>query len=112
MSRTLTPQSSLENLRREAKRWLRALRANDPRARTRLRRAVPFPPAEPTLRDVQFALAREYGSVGWRELVARVESGAPNERNERAEALSALLEAAAKGDAARLTELLDDYPDL
>jgi ankyrin repeat protein len=112
MSRTLTPQSSLENLRREAKRWLRALRANDPGARTRLRRAVPFPPTEPTLRDVQFALAREYGSIGWRELVARVESGAPNERDERAEALRALLEAAAKGDAARITALLDDYPDL
>jgi hypothetical protein len=26
MSRTLTPDSSLENLRKEAKRWLKALR--------------------------------------------------------------------------------------
>jgi len=36
MSRTLTPKTNLETLRKDAKRWLRALRAGDARARTRL----------------------------------------------------------------------------
>ncbi|MDB4874298.1 MAG: hypothetical protein JWM41_744 [Gemmatimonadetes bacterium] len=112
MSRTLTPQSSLENLKREAKRWLRALRANDPAARTRLRRAIPFPPAEPTLRDVQFALAREHDCVGWRELVARISPNATDRRDERAVALTALLDAAARGDADRVDALLTAHPSI
>jgi len=76
MVRQLTPQSSLENLKREAKRWLRALRDTDPAvqrdARARLERAVPNAPAISTLRDVQLALAREYGSPGWSALTARL----------------------------------------
>ena len=36
MSRTLTPDSSLETLKKEAKRWLKALRAGDAEARRRL----------------------------------------------------------------------------
>jgi len=112
MTRKLTSQSSLENLKREAKRWLKALRANDPAARTRYRRAIPFPFDELTLRDVQFALVCEYGSVGWRELAARVESGRPNERSPRAAALASLLEASAHGDVARIAEVLDAQPDI
>ena len=53
------------NLRKEAKRWLKALRANDPDARARLTRACPGAPALPVLRDVQHALAREYGYDNW-----------------------------------------------
>src|SRR5262245_56730837 len=68
MSRKLTPQSTLENLKKEAKRWLRALRANDPDARARLERSVPDAPANPSLRDVQHALAREHGLPGWSAL--------------------------------------------
>ena len=112
MSRKLTSQSSLENLKREAKRWLKALRDNDPAARTRLRRAIPFPPAAPTLRDVQFALAREYGSVGWRDLVARVQSGSPNELDGRAAALATLLGAAARGDEGAIGAVLDVHPEV
>jgi hypothetical protein len=62
MSRTLTPDSSLETLKKEAKRWLKALRAGDAQARRRLIAATPAAPANPGLRDVQLALAREYGS--------------------------------------------------
>src|SRR5687767_877963 len=62
--RTLTPRSSLDALKREARRWLRALEADDPAvrgpARERLARALPDPPAAPGLRDVQLALAREH----------------------------------------------------
>ena len=112
MSRKLTSRSSVANLKTEAKRWLRALRADDLAARTRFRRAIPFPPDEPTLRDVQFALAREYGAVGWRELVARAESGTPNELSPRASALRALLEAAASGNVQRIDPLLDAHPEI
>jgi ankyrin repeat protein len=65
MSRPLTSASTLENLRKEAKRWLRAVRAGDEGARARLGRAYPNAPAEPGLRDVQHALAREHGLPGW-----------------------------------------------
>ncbi|MBC7789204.1 MAG: ankyrin repeat domain-containing protein [Anaerolineae bacterium] len=68
MIRKLTPQSTLENLKREAKHWLKALRANEADARARLERALPTAPALPSLRDVQHALAREHGAVGWTTL--------------------------------------------
>ena len=49
MSRTLTPDSSLETLKKEAKRWLKALRAGDAQARRRLVSATPAAPASPEL---------------------------------------------------------------
>ncbi len=70
MSRVLTSKTSLEHLRKDAKRWLKALRAGDPDARTRLKAAWPKAPAEPALRDAQHALAREYGHDGWIALKA------------------------------------------
>ncbi len=68
MSRELTPHSSLDNLKKEAKRWLNALRAKVAAARERLHRAFPDAPADPSLRDVQHALAREHGLPGWTAL--------------------------------------------
>src|SRR5262245_48922684 len=65
MIRKLTAQSSLDNLRKEAKRWLHAIRANDAEARERLRVAWPGAPAQPVLRDMQHALAREFGLASW-----------------------------------------------
>jgi hypothetical protein len=64
MSRPLTPQSTLDNLKKEAKRWLKAVRASDAAARARLTRAWPEAPQAPGLRDMQHALAREYGFAG------------------------------------------------
>jgi hypothetical protein len=55
----------MENLRKEAKRWLKALRANDADARARFERAHPEAPTTPVLRDVQYALARERGYDSW-----------------------------------------------
>ena len=72
MPRQVSPESALENLKREAKRWLRALRARDDGARARLVRAFPAAPAEPTLRDVQHALALEHGLPGWTTLKSRL----------------------------------------
>jgi ankyrin repeat protein len=68
MHSKLTSKTTLENLKREAKRWLKALRENDSEARTRLERVLPEAPASPGLREVQHALALEHGLSGWTAL--------------------------------------------
>jgi hypothetical protein len=83
MPRPITARTTLDNLRKEAKRWLRALRANDAAARARFANAHPHPPADPTLRDVQHALASEYGLPGWTALKIRLTTDAPLDRYAR-----------------------------
>jgi ankyrin repeat protein len=90
MSRQLSPQSSLEHLRKEAKRWLKAIRENDESARARLERSYPAAPANPGLRDVQHALAREHGLAGWSALVAALEAQRESDRD-RAETVARFL---------------------
>jgi len=68
MPRQISSATSLEHLRKEAKRWLKALRADDADARRRLERAYPAVPASPVLRDVQHALSLEYGHENWTAL--------------------------------------------
>jgi hypothetical protein len=68
MPRRLSPRTTLDHLKKEAKRWLKALRENVAEARARLERALPGAPDAPTLRDVQHALAREHGLPGWTAL--------------------------------------------
>ena len=81
MPRQITSDTSLGNLRKETKRWLRALRTGDAGARARFDRAWPQAPREPVLRDVQHALAREYGQENWialtRAIGSRAESTEP-----------------------------------
>jgi hypothetical protein len=81
MPRQITSATSLENLRKETKRWLRALRGGDAGARARLELAWPQAPREPVLRDVQHALAREYGQENWislkRSIGSRSEAADP-----------------------------------
>ena len=79
MIRRITPKSSLDNLKREAKRWLHALRAGDRQALARLERATPNAPAEPSLRHVQHALAREHGFPGWAALKSQLAQGSPGD---------------------------------
>ena len=62
------PRASLESLRKEAKRWLKALRAGEPEARARLAKVHPAAVASPTLRAVQHAMALEHGFPGWMAL--------------------------------------------
>jgi ankyrin repeat protein len=81
MSRHLSPQSSLEHLRKEAKRWLKAIRENDESARARLTRSNPGAPASPTLRDIQHALAREHGFAGWSALIAALHDNRERRRD-------------------------------
>lgn len=72
---------NLESLKKEAKRWLDALRANDAAARARLNRAIPDSPPSITLRHVQLALAREHGFAGWADLKNALSSRAANAPN-------------------------------
>src|SRR2546425_11529612 len=73
---------TLKTLKREAKRWLKALRANVAAARARLERAFPNAPAEPSLRDVQHALAREHGLAGWTALKNQLAGAPRTDRNQ------------------------------
>lgn len=68
MIRKLTAQSSLDSLKKEAKRWLKALRSQDPAALERLQRSLPESGADAGLREVQQALAREHGADSWATL--------------------------------------------
>ena len=109
MSRELTARSTLETLRKEAKRWLKALQAGDAGARRRLRAASPAAPAEPGLRDVQLALAREYGLPGWAALCQALE----DTRRTYAERVELVLRSANwQADRATGARLLTLWPEI
>src|SRR5579871_2918915 len=74
MPRKLTPATTLDHLRKQAKRWLKALRENNAEARERFRSAYPGGPEQPGLRDVQHALALVYGQTSWISLKAAIET--------------------------------------
>lgn len=80
MPRQITSKTTLDGLKAEAKRWLKAIRANDPEAKVRFARAVQNPPPVPSLRDVQLALAREHGLSGWTALRERLSPDSPIRR--------------------------------
>src|SRR5688500_10966667 len=104
MSRKLTSRSSLDGLKREAKRWLKALREHDAEALARFARAHPTAPPDPGLRHVQHALAREYGFDGWSALTQALPRIGASARDE---AIQALLLAAVRGEADRVRALLE-----
>lgn len=111
MSRQLTPAARVDTLRREAKRWLKALRAGDAAARARLDAALASPPAEPALRDVQLALAREHGMAGWTELKAAAEAMAER-RLSRLERIEIVLRHGWGGDARLARRIVEREPGL
>jgi ankyrin repeat protein len=90
MTFKLTNQTNLEALRKEAKRWLKALRAGDPQAIDRLARIHPVQKT-PVLRTVQHALALEYGFPGWTALKRELEERALAQRS-HAERVTLFLE--------------------
>ncbi len=65
MIRKLTAKSSLDSLRKEARRWLRAIRTGNREALARLKQALPRASAASGLREIQQALAREHGAASW-----------------------------------------------
>lgn len=90
MSDELPRRRSLDSLKKEAKRWLEALRTSgaDSPARARLERAIHNAPARPGLRDVQHALAREHGFPGWNALKEAIEQASAHDSETGARALS------------------------
>jgi ankyrin repeat protein len=66
--RSLDASVNLESLKKEAKRWLKALRDGDSQARERLQKSGARASSDPTLREVQHALALEFGVSGWTAL--------------------------------------------
>lgn len=109
MQRKLTSHTTLDNLRREAKRWLKALREMDREAQTRFADAYPKHTGTPVLRDVQHALAREYGLENWNDLKLAVQQAA-RERNMEAYQQAALdYVAAYGGDLTALQRLNQHY---
>jgi len=98
---------TLDNLRKTAKRWLASLRSGDPDARVRFARAYPNGPVQPTLRDVQHALARERGHENWIALKRSVDDGSVAN-----DPLTALLAASGRGDAETVAAILDEHPDI
>ena len=97
MPRQLSSAARLDTLNKEAKRRLRAARDQDPQA---------------TLRDVQLALAREYGFEGWAALKARVAEIEAARGLSPSAALAAMLIAAEQGDAAAVAHVLDEHPTI
>jgi hypothetical protein len=101
------PHRSLDSLKKEAKAWLRALRAGRPDAVARLERAFPGArPALPMLRDVQLALARVLGFPGWAALKAAVLEATARRQ---AEAQDAFTRAALAGFEEKADALLQAY---
>ena len=111
MSRQLTSATHVETLRKDAKRWLKALRAGNADARARLAAALESPPPGPGLRDVQLALAREYGLAGWTELKGAAEAMAAD-RLSRKERIETVLRHGWGGDPALARRIIARDPGL
>jgi ankyrin repeat protein len=82
MSGQFTPAETLERLRKEAKRRLKALRSGDERAVRWYRHAVPNATGDPSLRDMQLAVARSLDFPGWAELKRALETPPPEPESE------------------------------
>lgn len=91
MIRKLTAKSSLTSLKKEARRWLKAVRAGEPEALARLRQVLPRAGAPPGLREIQQALAREHGAESWAALKTQLADEALARRT-HAERLAEFLE--------------------
>ncbi|HKD05548.1 MAG TPA: hypothetical protein VKB79_06570 [Bryobacteraceae bacterium] len=109
MPRKLTSAATLDNLKREAKRWLKALRESDADARERFNNAYPNRTSVPVLRDVQHALAREYGFENWNELKRAIQQSARSRTAQAYEQAAHDFVEAYKGDAAALEHLNAHY---
>lgn len=112
MAADLPPEPTLDSLKKQAKQWLKALRAGHADARERFNRSHLRPSAAPGLRDVQHALARELGFASWARLKAALMEKARAAPDETGSALTSLLQAADRGDLVRLRQVLDAHSRL
>jgi ankyrin repeat protein len=111
MRRKLTAKTRLETLRKDAKRWLKALRAGDPDAHKRLAAAWAKAPEAPSLRDVQHALALEYGQESWIALKAALDD-LELDRKTRTERVDQLLRHGWDGNVATARRILARDPEI
>lgn len=111
MTKQLSLKSSVALLKQEAKRWLKAHQQGDLSARDRLTRAWADAPAAPSLRDMQHALAQEYGYTAWTSLLVALDDLAIDAQA-RAQRLEAILRHGWDGDAARARRILSRDADV
>ncbi len=111
MRRALTAKTRLDTLKKDAKRWRKALQAGEGKARKRLIAAWPDAPAEPSLRDIQHALALEYGCASWIALKAALEEFALD-RKTHAERVDQLLGHGWVGELSVARRILARYPEI
>jgi len=109
MRRTLTPKTSLDTLRKHAKRWLKAIRAGEDAAIARLRESGVKLSGDAGLRDVHQALALDYGYENWIALKAAIADLALD-RQSYAGRLDQLLRHGWDGDPAVARRILDHHP--
>jgi len=74
VAHSLPASPSLEHLRNQAKALLKAIRAQDPSARDRLKRYLPNLGEPARLSNAQFVIAREHGFPSWPRLRTYVDS--------------------------------------
>jgi ankyrin repeat protein len=110
MAAELPPEKTLDSLKKQAKQWLKALRAGHADARERFNRAHTHASAAPGLRDVQHALARELGFASWARLKVALEQPRATP-DEAGSPLTTLLKAADRGDLDGLRHVLDAHPE-
>lgn len=120
ITRDLPANATLESIRKQAKAFLKALKAGDAAAR---QRALPYfsEPAGIGLQDVQLVLAREFGFSSWTRLKTHLErssSGTPA-TEQLANRFLALATVSYFGDIAadperyrQAKDLLDEHPEI
>jgi ankyrin repeat protein len=112
MTRSISPHSRVDFLKKEAKQWHKALKAGESAALARLRAALPEHDEPVTLRTVQLALAREHGLQGWQALLDAL-GASPRERELREIADEMLRCAIFKGrDLAVAARLHERHPEV
>lgn len=110
--RALSAGTTLESLKKEAKRWRKALHAGDAAQRARLENVLPHAPAALTLRDVQHALALEHGLAGWAALKEALADLALARRSAAERADDFLLYAVDRRNAALAAHILRKHPEV
>jgi hypothetical protein len=88
MTPDVPSRRSVDSFKKEAKRWLQALHAQDPAARARFAHAHPDAGPKPGLREVQYAIAREHGFGSWAELKNAIDQHDAATEDARARALA------------------------
>jgi ankyrin repeat protein len=109
MTRQIGPRTNVDSLKKEAKQWLKALRAGNADALARFTTALPEHAESITLRGVQLALAREHGFAGWPALTEAIGT---RERELREVADQMLRHAIFKGDPAIAAQLFERHREV